>query len=58
MTASFPELRQSAEEISSHLAMLDLTEKADHRTALAYTFNAMKTAGLKFDRNLNETKKP
>ena len=58
MTASFPELRQPAGEISSHLAKLDLSDKAVHRKALAYTFNAMKSAGLEIDRKLNETKIP
>ncbi len=58
MIASFPELKQPAEEISSHLAKLDLTDKAVHREALTFTFNAMKMAGLQINRKLNETKSP
>jgi hypothetical protein len=58
MSAAFPELKRPALEISSQLAKLDLANKAVHRKALAFTFNAMKAAGIEIERKLNETKTP
>ena len=58
MAASFPELKQPAEEIAAHLAKLNLADKTVHRQALGYVFAKMQSVGFETDRKLNETKIP